>query len=551
MNTHIKDRESYKEFRKVHESRNLEVEIKINKLRFFFSALFIITSYSTYKAGGSKEVVTSLALSSIVYLVLATFWAFLLPRLKYNSYLKYLTTSGDLLVVFFGKWGFHFQGQDGWALAIKEPATFSVFFLFIALAGLRLDKRFSLFVGFASAFLYSLLVYLGVSSGEVSFTNDYTKIHEARYLRFATEFAKVVFLIGASVVTAYLAQETRTLLQKLSNSESRSNYNFKIMENILDNVNQIAANLNKLVGELQDSNQKMNVATQLQKTLFDKDLENIQLVHKKSLEVNSVMEAQLRQLDKISERVQKLMESSKSLLNSSKEAVKRTSHIKDMTSESKLSLSKTYDVVNEMKNQSQKILNISNTINEIAESTNLLALNASIEAARAGEQGRGFAVVASEVQKLADRSILSSKEIFQVIKATVKNIDKSTETIQETLERLNKVFEEITQNEDFLKQLADSTVEQNKIGTAIQNDIQNIKDVSDSIFSLTSEQKKVVDIMNNQNQQKYDSTQEVLKVAQNLSEMGKLLGEYAEVLIQIIQSKEQLIKVEKRQAPFD
>lgn len=551
MNPHIKERESYKEFRKVHESRNLEIEIKINKFRFFLTALFFITSYSTYKAGGSKEVVTSLVISSIVYLSLASFWALILPRLQYNPYLKYLTTSGDLLVLFFGKWGFHFQKPDGWALAIKEPATFSIFFLLIALAGLRLDKRFALAVGFASAFLYSLLVYLGISSGEVSFTNDYTKIQEARYLRFATEFAKVIFLIAASAVTAYLAHETRILLQKLSNSESRSNYNFKVMENILDNVNQITGHLNNLVIELNDANNKMNVSAQLQKTLFDQDLESIQVVHKQSLEISSVVEAQLLQLSKISERVQKLMESSQILLSSSKEAVKRASHIKEITNESKLSLSQTHEVVSEMKNKSQKILNISSTISEIAESTSLLALNASIEAARAGDQGKGFAVVASEVQKLADRSIASSKEIFQVIKAAVKNIDKSAETIQKTLERLNKVFDEITQNEEFLKRLAESTTEQNKIGVAIQNDIQNIKDISDSIFSLTSEQKKIVDKMNQQNQQKYNSTQEVWKVAQHLSEMGKSLGEFAEVLLQVIQSKEQLIKVEKRQEPFE
>ncbi|MCX7998066.1 MAG: methyl-accepting chemotaxis protein, partial [Leptospiraceae bacterium] len=437
MNPQIKERESYKEFRRIHESRNHEIEIKINKLRFFFCALFFVTSYSTYKAGGSKEVVTSLAYSSVVSLLSAIFWAITLPRLQYNSFLKYITTSGDLLVLFFGKWGFHFQEPDGWALAIKEPATFSIFFLYIALAGLRLDRRFSLFVGFSSAFLYSLLVYLGIASGTVSFTGDYKKIHEPQYLRFPTEFAKVLFLIGASVVTAYLAQETRTLLQKLSNSESRSNYNFKVMENILDNVNQIASNLNNLMKDLKDSNLKMDKSAHLQKDLFDNDLENIKLVHKQGLEISSIMEVQLTQLSKISSRIERLMESSRTLLNSNKEAVRRANHIKEITNESKDLLSNACEVVNEMKNQSQQILNISNTINEIAESTNLLALNASIEAARAGEQGRGFAVVAGEVQKLADRSILSSKEIFQVIKATVKNIDKSTEMIQKTLGRLN------------------------------------------------------------------------------------------------------------------
>jgi len=105
--------------------------------------------------------------------------------------------------------------------------------------------------------------------------------------------------------------------------------------------------------------------------------------------------------------------------------------------------------------QAQAIGNIINVINDIADQTNLLALNAAIEAARAGEAGRGFAVVADEVRKLAEKTMTATKEVGQAIQAIQASTDGNVKGMERAVSAVNQATELASTSGNALKEIVD------------------------------------------------------------------------------------------------
>lgn len=142
----------------------------------------------------------------------------------------------------------------------------------------------------------------------------------------------------------------------------------------------------------------------------------------------------------------------------------------------------------------QKIREATNIITDIAEETNLLSLNASIEAARAGEQGKGFAVVAAQIQKLAEQSDRSAKEIQSIIVALLNDSNKAVETMNDVTDIIAKQSEkvEISKNKvdsvnDGIRTFTDGIIEIRERSMKLDHERTRIVDAVQSLTAIAQQ----------------------------------------------------------------
>ncbi|AXN03721.1 methyl-accepting chemotaxis protein [Vibrio anguillarum] len=266
-------------------------------------------------------------------------------------------------------------------------------------------------------------------------------------------------------------------------------------------INSLADNLHHILVQLNDASENLTNTANHNQTTSSKAQSQLSTQREQTASVATAMTEMAHSVQEVAQSAQSSLEMVQKVESASESGRKIMSDNITTINQLETRLNQSVDAVGELQKMSSQIGSILDVIRNIAEQTNLLALNAAIEAARAGEQGRGFAVVADEVRVLAKRTTDSTSEIESmisnlqsssssastVIESCMTDMELSVEqasTANSAMEEIQALILEISQMSTHITQAA---AEQSETTGDIARSIEDINLIADGSYQAMSQ----------------------------------------------------------------
>ena len=500
----------------------LATERLINRTRFVFAAFFVLTGISSWRSGSDPKVYLAIFACSAAFILFAGATSVvLLTRRSVPRWLVISATVFEVALIFAIRFSFSRDPNTGYAMSMKEPATFAIYFLFGLLSGLRFDRGVVALFGTLSVVSHVGLLVLAMTVGGMTFTSDPALAFNAGSMRLASEAARLLFLAAFFGFLWVTASRTRATLDALERERRRAEESASSVRSLLDTARatseSLAAGSRELVGAVGGIGGAMSRGDGLQGEIGAIAGSVSQGIER----IGTASGAQRLAAERGGQGISSLAALLERVLADGGVQAERAAEALRQAEVNERRVAETSAAIGAMRERSERIERISATMRDLADQTNLLSLNASIEAARAGEHGRGFAVVAQEVNKLAGRSAESSREIGETIGETVAGIASVSGTMEAVAGSLAGIVEFVRRNAEFMGTLREQTARQRVEHEQLGRDTSEVVRLAGEIEELAREQGRLGAAIE---QWSASMTEASRDVAERLDGLSKLAG---------------------------